>query len=134
MRCNSLVREAICVLLAWAVFITGCAGREANPVTTYVQGDENLSCGAISEEIKQIKAKMEELKPKTNKFGTNALWAVAGVFLIVPFFFMDFKDAEKIEYDAYHHRQDRLIVIAKDKGCETVTAEKTAKTASAEGQ
>lgn len=48
---------------------------------------------------------------------TNTLWAVAGVFLIVPFFFMDLKDAEKVEYEAMKTRRDRLLVYAAEKNC-----------------
>ena len=118
------MKEAMCCVLAFTVLSAGCAGRQANPVPTYLPGDEKLGCDAIAAEVTQINSHIEQLKPKTNKFGTNTLWATAGVLLIFPFFFMDFKDAEKIEYDAYQRRLDRLTIIAKDRGCDINTMEK----------
>ncbi len=61
---------------------------------------------------------MARMLPKTDKGLTNALWATAGVFFIVPFFFMDFKDAEKIEFDAMRRRHNRLLVYAAEKNCD----------------
>ncbi len=66
----------------------------------------------------QIQAEMEKLLPSTNKFATNTLWAVGGCLLIVPFFFMDLKDAEKIEYNALKTRYNRLLIIASEKSCD----------------
>ena len=64
------------------------------------------------------------LRPKTNKFATNAAWATAGWFLIFPFFFMDLKDAEKIEYDAYARRYNRLLILATEKNCDMLNLPK----------
>lgn len=101
-----------------SVFLTGCAGREANPVQMYYPGDENRSCQALITEMAQIQKDMDILRPKTDKFVSNALWATAGVFLIFPFFFMDMKDAEKIEYDAFARRYNRLLILAAEKNCD----------------
>ncbi len=61
---------------------------------------------------------MASLLPKTDKGLTNALWAAGGVVAIVPFFFMDFKDAEIIEFDAMRQRHNRLLVYAAEKDCD----------------
>jgi hypothetical protein len=66
----------------------------------------------------QLQKDMAAMLPKTNKFGTNALWATAGVFLIVPFFFMDMKDAEKIEFEAMRQRHNRLLIYLDSKNCD----------------
>jgi len=43
----------------------------------------------------------------------------------VPYFFIDMKDAEKIEYEAFRRRHNRLLLIAKEKNCDLsdITAE-----------
>ena len=61
---------------------------------------------------------MEQILPKTNKLGTNTLWAAGGMVLIVPFFFMDFKDAEKVEFEALRKRHNRLLTYTAVKGCD----------------
>lgn len=112
------MRKLVCLLLTFAVVAAGCAGREANPIAIYLPGDENRSCMALQAEIAQLQADMQRLLPKTDKGVSNALWATAGVFLIVPFFFMDFKDAERIEFEAMRKRHNRLLIYAAEKKCD----------------
>ena len=112
------MKKSICLLLACSVLFSGCAGREANPIPAYLPGDNERSCEVLVAEIAQLQADMQRLLPKTNKGVSNTLWATAGVFLIVPFFFMDLKGAEKIEFDAMRTRHNRLLLICADKGCD----------------
>ena len=120
------MKKSLCLLLSALIFLAGCAGREANPIAIYLPGDENRSCEGLKAEVAQLQADMQRLLPKTNKGVTNALWATAGVFFIVPFFFMDLKDAEKIEFDAMRRRHNRLLIYAAEKNCDIsgVTAER----------
>ena len=111
-------KKILCVLLTLVVFFAGCAGRTANPMPVYLPGDENRSCPGLKAEIAQLQADMARILPKTDKGMSNALWAVGGCLVIVPFFFMDFKDAEKIEFDAMRNRQNRLLIYAAEKGCD----------------
>jgi hypothetical protein len=111
------MREVISLVLACCIFLAGCAGREANPIPVYLPGDEKLSCAALKSEIAQLQVDMQRILPKTDKGLSNALWAAGGVFFIVPFFFMDLKDAEKIEFDAMRQRHNRLLVYAAEKSC-----------------
>lgn len=106
------------VLMCVSIFFASCAGREANPIPVYLPGDEKRSCEGLKAEIAQLQVDMARLLPKTDKGLTNALWAVGGVIAIVPFFFMDLKDAEKIEFDAMRRRHNRLLVYAAEKGCD----------------
>lgn len=114
----STMRKPVCLTLAFAVLFAGCAGREANPIPAYLPGDETRSCPSLKAEIAQLQADMNRLLPKTSKGVTNALWAAAGVFLIVPFFFIDLKGAEKIEFDAMRTRHNRLLIIAAERDCD----------------
>ena len=115
------MKKVLCLSLMVSILFAGCAGREANPVAMYIPGDENRGCKALIQEMSQIQQEMDVLRPKTNKFVTNAAWATAGVFFIFPFFFMDMKEAEKIEYDAYARRYNRLLLYAKEKNCDLLT-------------
>ena len=112
------MRKMLCIVLCFAIFFAGCAGRTANPIPSYLPGDENRSCVALQAEIAQLEADMQRILPETNKFGYNAVCAAAGCLVIVPFFFMDFKDADKIEWEAMRTRHNRLLVYAAEKGCD----------------
>lgn len=112
------MKKMLNILLTCSVFCLSCAGREANPIPAYLPGDDTRSCPALKAEIAQLQADMNRLLPKTSKGVTNALWATAGVFLIIPFFFIDLKGAEKIEFDAMRTRHNRLLIIAADRDCD----------------
>jgi len=105
-------------MLAVSVFYTGCAGRQANPIPSYLPGNENRSCRALQAEIAQLESDMQRILPETNKFGYNALCVAGGILVIVPFFFMDLKDADKIEWEAMRVRHNRLLVYAAEKECD----------------
>jgi len=115
------MKNLMCVLLSFCVFFAGCAGREANPIPIYLPGDESRSCAALKSEIAQLQVDMAMMLPKTDKGVTNALWGVAGVFTLgIGFIFMDFKGAEKIEFNAMRQRHNRLLIYAAEKNCDMV--------------
>ena len=112
------MKRVMCVLLIAAIMFAGCAGRTANPISIYMPGDERRSCNALKMEIAQLQVDMAALLPKTNKSGTNTLWAIGGVLFLVPFFFMDLKDAEKVEFEAMRQRHNMLLNYAIEKNCD----------------
>jgi hypothetical protein len=112
---NMRIRGILLIIIS--VFLAGCAGREPNPVSCYMPGDEKLSCESLKQQISQLQSNMLALLPKTDKSFTNTLWAVGGVAVTVPYFFIDMKDAERIEYEAFRRRHNRLLLMAQDKGC-----------------
>ncbi len=57
------------------------------------------------------------LLPSEDATGKNVLLGVPGAFVIVPLFFMDFKDAERIEIDALRRRNNLLREYASEKEC-----------------
>lgn len=112
------MKRCICSALAFCVFLAGCAGTDPNPIAVYLPGDENKSCSSLKAEVanidKQITRKQSQ---KSKQEGENLLWFVGGLFLIVPWFFMDVKDSEKSEINALQQRKDALLVIAAEKDC-----------------
>lgn len=108
---------SVCVLLA------ACGGRTPNPVMVAQYGDQQKSCQALEFEMTNIQGEIQRLLPNTDKTGKNVALGVAGWFLLVPWFFMDFKNAEQTEYEAYRQRYNHLAVIAMDKKCGVETVD-----------
>ena len=85
--------------------VTGCfGGRKANPVMKIQMSDTQKSCEILEFEMNNIQSEMTRLLPQKSKLGKNSALAFAVWFLIVPWFFMDFTNAEKTEYKAYQAR------------------------------
>ena len=103
----------ICSLLS----VTACAGRTGNPVMVAQYGDEQKSCEALRFEMSNAQSEIQRLLPQTDKSGQNVALGVAGWFLLVPWFFMDFKNGEAAEYEAYRQRYNHLASIAMTKHC-----------------
>ena len=83
--------DKVCVVLISCIFIiVGCGGRAANPIMISQYGDQRKSCEALQMEMSQTHQEISRILPDTEKTGKNAALGVAGVFLLVPFFFMDF--------------------------------------------
>lgn len=110
--------KKIVPLLVLILFLNACAGRDAPPVMVMQRGDETKSCKSLAYELKTLQSDIDDLLPKTNKDVQNVALGAAGYFLLVPWFFIDFKNAEKIEYEAYRQRYDHLTSIAISKNCE----------------
>ena len=110
--------------LAWGIILSlllnvGCAGRAAQPVMVYQHGDANNSCDTLERELELIQVKILELVPQTDKADKNTELGVAGIFLLLPFFFMDLSKAEQIEINALIKRYNHLIDIEEDKHCDS---------------
>lgn len=97
--------------------VTGCAGHDPNPVMVSQYGDDAKSCKSLEVEMADAQSEMQRLVGQTSKTGQNIALGVAGWFLLVPWFFMDFKDGEKVEYDAWRQRYMHLTVLADEKHC-----------------
>jgi len=111
------MKKAVCLLLCGTIFLAGCAGRDGNPVPVYKPGDEKRDCLSLQTEMAQIDAEISRLTPKANKGPWNTLMIVTGLFVIVPLFFIDMKNGEKTELEAYRQRNNSLALIAAQKGC-----------------
>jgi|tagenome__1003787_1003787.scaffolds.fasta_scaffold20541868_1 hypothetical protein len=115
---NRLTTKIVSTIIA-AAFITGCAGRAPNPVAVNQYGDASKSCKAIESELSFIDAEVSRLIPATEKTGKNVALGVAGAFFLVPWFFMDFSQAEQMEINALRQRHNHLVILAGEKNCET---------------
>jgi hypothetical protein len=95
--------------------VTGCGGRVANPIPMNLPDDDTRSCLWIKLHMDQLDSDMRKVLPKTDKAGTNLICGLAGFVLIVPWFFMDLKGADRIEYDAMRDRYNHLLAMAVEK-------------------
>jgi len=99
------------------IALTACGGRNANPVARYQIGDENRSCEGLKVEVAHNEQEIIKLIPYEDATGKNVALGVTGAFLIVPLFFMDFKDAEEMEVKALRDRNLWLTELAHRKDC-----------------
>lgn len=106
-------------LLLICCVLSSCAGRTPNPTSITRPGDENLTCQYVQSELSEIEAKIQKLAPDSNRTGQNVALGVTGAFLLVPLFFMNFSDAEKIEMEALQGRYNHLARLYNDKRCST---------------
>lgn len=112
-----VIGASICSVLLSTGTLTGCAGKTPTPIPQEQPGDLDLTCDQIRTEIKANQQKTLDLVPKTNKTGKNIALGVTGAFFIVPLFFMDFSDAERIEIQSYDLRNNYLMTLANKKRC-----------------
>ncbi len=113
---NKLCKKILATVLISSL-TAGCAGRAPNPVSVSKPSDTDMSCRSLLSEMEEIDHNIRKLLPKSEKLGKNVALGVAGAFFLVPWFFMDFSDAEKVEIDAYQSRYNHLTRVYNDKQC-----------------
>ena len=99
-------------------FVQGCAGRAAHPVQVAQSGDNKKTCKSLRKETKKIRQKVKKMIPAVKKADKKrTLLMLSGGLLIVPWFFLDLSDADKIETNAQRARHNYLVDIAKKSNC-----------------
>jgi hypothetical protein len=117
------MRQSLSVILCVTIFIAGCGGQTANPVDRYMPGDEGKSCNSLYAEIAQMDTEIKQKKAdKDHRDTINIVCFVTGLFIIVPFFFMDVKGSQEVEIDALNARKKALSNIFNDKDCSAPAA------------
>ena len=111
--------QRVLVLLVTVLFFTqSCAGRVANPVRVSQSGDTEKTCKSLHKEIKQIRRNLKKMVPAVKKADKKrTLLMLAGGLLIVPWFFLDLSDADKIEANAKRARHNYLIDRGVKRNC-----------------
>lgn len=98
--------------------IVSCAGAPPAPVNVSKASDRFLNCEQISSQIQTITREVNNLSRKENsKQKSNYGLAAAGAFLIVPFFFMNLTESEKVELNAARGRYFALERMARERNC-----------------
>ena len=123
-RCQRVVALVVCIS------ISACAGRTANPTASYRVGDDAMTCTEIKAEMAHVQSQVDALIPESKKTGKNVALGVAGWFLLVPWFFMDFSEAEKVEIKAYQERYLALEKLYARRDCARVESGEITETSS----
>ena len=80
---NTFSKIFICLFIV--IFVSGCAGKTANPIMVSQYGDEQKSCNALKFEMTTMQNNMQDILPKTEKTGKNVALGVADIAtLMVP--------------------------------------------------
>jgi hypothetical protein len=100
---------------------SACAGRSPAPVAVVQPQDRYMDCAAIQAESKANVDKLTELgKEDGEKVAQNVVAGIAGVFIPVLWFGMDFQNASGKESAALNARQQYLGTLAEQR-CRAVT-------------
>lgn len=102
-----------------SIAIVGCGGREAYPIECVRHYDKDMSCESIVDEMKELEGKISKLGTKSSKTGRNVACAAGAVLFLPALCFMDLKNAEKTELEAYQSRYNHLSRLYRDKSCGT---------------
>lgn len=98
------------------ILLAGCAGRTASPVQIQRVNDQSLTPEAIQIEIDEIDQEITAKQKKQSEIlGTNIILGITGFFVIVPWFFMNLKDAEGTEIEALKQREKWLLTLMQNK-------------------
>ena len=113
-----MMNKLVAALLIASSISAGCAHTTANPVILAQPGDETKTCDAIANEMQQmVQARALAESDRNSQIGANVALGVAGIFLIVPWFFMDTGNAATVEERAAQARYQRLNQMQIDKKC-----------------
>ncbi len=95
-------------------FLVSCAGRQPNPVNLVQHTDEVADCQQIMAEIKANNETISDLaRDEGLKVTQNVAAGVAGLFIPVLWFGMEFQDAAGKEGKALSQRNEDLAGLAK---------------------
>lgn len=103
---------AICAALG------GCAGRTPAPVAVVQPQDRFMDCAAVLAEVQANNTKVQQLASDQGlKTTQNVAAGVAGIFIPVLWFGMDFQGTADKETQALQARQQYLATLAEQKRC-----------------
>ena len=111
--------QPVPVLIVMILFFTqSCAGRAAHPVQVAQSGDVKKACKSLRKETSQIRRNVQRMMPAIKKADKKrTLLMLSGGLLIVPWFFLDLTDADKIEANAQRARYNYLVDRGVKRNC-----------------
>lgn len=114
-------------IAAVAAMVAACAGRAPAPVSVVQATDQFADCAAIQAEIAANNVKVQKLADEEGwKTAQNVAAGVAGVFIPVLWFGMDFQQAASKEAQALQARQQYLGVLSQQR-CQGQPAQQQAR-------
>lgn len=115
---GEITMRKIYLAVAGAAALAGCAGRAPAPVAVVQPTDRFMDCAAILAEVQTNNDKVKQLAAdKGLKTTQNVAAGVAGVFIPILWFGMDFQGTADTEISALQSRQQYLSMMADQKRC-----------------
>jgi hypothetical protein len=106
--------KSIALATVAAIALAGCAGRAPTPVAVVQPFDNQKDCTAIMAEIGANNQRISELGSEQGaKVAQNVVAGLAGLFVPVLWFGMDFQGAASTETSALQARQQYLAALAR---------------------
>ena len=108
----------VLVIAVLGAALAGCAGRSPAPVAVVQPTDRYMDCTAILAEVAANNERVKQLAAdKGLKTTQNVAAGVAGIFIPVLWFGMDFQGTADTEITALQSRQQYLSMMADQKRC-----------------
>ena len=115
---NRKFQPVFVLIVVVLFFVQGCAGRAAHPIQVAQSGDVKKACKSLRKETKQIRRNLKKMIPAVKKADKKrTLLMVSGGLLIIPWFFLDLSDADKIETNAQRARYNYLVDRGVKRNC-----------------
>jgi len=116
---NRKLQPVIAFIVVVIFFVQGCAGRAARPIKVTQPGDIKKTCNEMRHETKKNRRKIKKMIPAIKSADKKrTLLMLSGGLLIIPWFFLDLTDADKIEANAQRKRHNYLLDVAKKNNCQ----------------
>ena len=111
-------QPALVLIVVVLFFVQSCGGRAAHPVKVAQSGDNKKTCKSLRKETKKIRQKVKKMIPDVKAADKKrTLLMLSGGLLIVPWFFLDLTDADKIEANAQRARYNYLVDRGVKRNC-----------------
>jgi hypothetical protein len=115
---NRKLQPVLAFIVVVIFFAQGCAGRAGRPIKVTQSGDVKKTCNEIRLETKKIRRDLKKIIPAIKSADKKrTLLMISGGLLIIPWFFLDLTDADKIEANAQRKRHNYLVDVAKKNNC-----------------
>ena len=115
---NRKLQPVLAFIVVDIFFAQGGAGRAARPIKVTQSGDVKKTFNEIRHETKKFRRDLKKMIPAIKSADKKrTLLMISGGLLIIPWFFLDLTDADKIEANAQRKRHNYLIDVAKKNNC-----------------
>mgnify|MGYP006118441477 CR=1 FL=1 len=112
------VQAVIAMIVVALFFVQSCAGRAAHPVKVSQSGDGEKTCNELRHETRKHRKSLKKIIPDIKAADKKrTLLMISGGLLIIPWFFLDLTDADKVEANAQRARHNYLLDVAKKQSC-----------------
>lgn len=108
--------KKLCMLIL-CVAISACTTKRADPIPLYQPGDSTLDCHVLHDEIVRNQDGIMKFVPKTERMLTNTAFIASSAVLLVPIFFTDFSESQRITAQALQQRNNWLRTLGRRKHC-----------------